>query len=49
MTLGMTLGMNRAYGVGTLRACLLDVLHLFAHLLDQHLHVDADAGQLQRG
>ena len=27
----------------------LDVLHLLAHLLDQHLHVDRDARQLQRG
>lgn len=28
---------------------LLDVLDLFAHLLDQHLHVDRDPRQLQRG
>ncbi len=28
---------------------LLDVLHLLAHLLDRHLHVDRDVGQLQGG
>ena len=27
----------------------LDILHLLAQLLDQHLHVNRDAGQLQGG
>ena len=34
---------------GAFCRALFDVLDLLAHLLDQHFHIDADAGELQRG
>src|SRR5205085_363435 len=35
-------------GAGGPPQALLDVLDLLAHLLDEHLHVDGNAGELER-